>query len=608
MLLAAAIGVPASAGTINYSYAGDQVVAYGLSIKQVYDVAMHIDNSAFYGMTVNKINGYITTTDGINDFKVWMTTELALTSGENVPNICSVEVTPVEATYAGEDVYLLSLTLEEPYLYEGGDLYVGYSINVPDVATPLQKNPILLSEGYNPDGFWLHGSRNPLKWMEYSSKSGGVAVIEVEFEGDYPENSMALGSIGNVNAVVDEPFEIKVNVVNTGSEPISNFDYTYTMADETHTGSITLDTPIAANPAFTSTVTIPCEPVSTMGKYELELTVNKVNGEDNPNENKTTSRSIGVLTFAVNSVPLIEEYTGLWCGWCPRGFTAMEMLAEQFGDQIVGIALHQGDPMQVTNAFPYNVSGYPSATINRQSQVDPYYGTTQGEDYYIEVNVNDALAQIAEGAIKITGLSVENGSLKVNTESMFTDDYENANFKIGYTLVANDLSNESWGQSNYFRQYASSYQNNPDLKEWTLLGSTVYGLVFNEVAVNTVGEMGVNNSLPSEIKFGETYDYEFSLKCTDLRNVSGDILPFDLSKAFIAAYIINRNGRIVNATKAYIGEVAGVKGVSASDAFVSETVYYDLNGRKVLNPSNGVFVKMDKLSDGTFKTSKIVVK
>ena len=41
---------------------------------------------------------------------------------------------------------------------------------------------------------------------------------------------------------------------------------------------------------------------------------------------------------------------------------------------------------------------------------------------------------------------------------------------------------------------------------------------------------------------------------------------------------------------------------------VSATVYYDLTGRKVDTPSNGLFIKKTTYSDGTVKTVKRAVK
>ena len=35
---------------------------------------------------------------------------------------------------------------------------------------------------------------------------------------------------------------------------------------------------------------------------------------------------------------VVEEFTGTWCGHCPRGIVGMERLSEDFGDRFIGIA------------------------------------------------------------------------------------------------------------------------------------------------------------------------------------------------------------------------------------------------------------------------------
>ncbi|WP_430409894.1 Omp28-related outer membrane protein [Kordia sp.] len=71
-------------------------------------------------------------------------------------------------------------------------------------------------------------------------------------------------------------------------------------------------------------------------------------------------------TFARNV--LIEDYTGTWCGYCPRVGYAIE-LVEDASDRVFFNAVHSGDPMQnsygVTLDNLYVTSGYPTAIINR---------------------------------------------------------------------------------------------------------------------------------------------------------------------------------------------------------------------------------------------------
>ncbi len=54
------------------------------------------------------------------------------------------------------------------------------------------------------------------------------------------------------------------------------------------------------------------------------------------------------------------------------------------------------------------------------------------------------------------------------------------------------------------------------------------------------------------------------------------------------------------------GTAAGINSTVAASA--AKAVYYDLAGRKVASPAHGMYVQKQTLSDGTVKTSKVMVK
>ncbi len=69
---------------------------------------------------------------------------------------------------------------------------------------------------------------------------------------------------------------------------------------------------------------------------------------------------------------VIEDYTGTWCGWCPRVSYAIE-LVEDTSDKVFAIAAHSGDAMQNTFSSQlvsqFNPGGlYPTAILNRDAE------------------------------------------------------------------------------------------------------------------------------------------------------------------------------------------------------------------------------------------------
>ena len=70
---------------------------------------------------------------------------------------------------------------------------------------------------------------------------------------------------------------------------------------------------------------------------------------------------------------IIEDYTGTWCGWCPRVSYAIS-LVEAETDKVFAVGAHIGDAMQ--NAYSsaldtaFDIPGYPSAFVNRAAEWD----------------------------------------------------------------------------------------------------------------------------------------------------------------------------------------------------------------------------------------------
>ena len=97
----------------------------------------------------------------------------------------------------------------------------------------------------------------------------------------------------------------------------------------------------------------------------------------------TYSTGSGVLTSATiqitiapsinfNKRVLIEDFTGTWCGYCPRVAYAIEQVNNQTTDATV-VAIHRGsDPYNFTGATALetqiNLQGYPTAMLNRTTE------------------------------------------------------------------------------------------------------------------------------------------------------------------------------------------------------------------------------------------------
>ena len=102
------------------------------------------------------------------------------------------------------------------------------------------------------------------------------------------------------------------------------------------------------------------------------------------------------LPSSFSKKAVVEDFTGTWCGYCPRLSYAASLVEEQTDKVfVVGVHLANGDPMEndfgIALATEFSISGFPTAYIDRANR-------WQG-------NIEQAL-NAAEGTVNV-GLAIE---------------------------------------------------------------------------------------------------------------------------------------------------------------------------------------------------------
>jgi hypothetical protein len=105
-----------------------------------------------------------------------------------------------------------------------------------------------------------------------------------------------------------------------------------------------------------------------------------------------------------------------------------------------------------------------------------------------------------------------------------------------------------------------------------------------------------------------TYGREETLGASGLYNNNHHSVYFNGEVANAGVQVIYRDGdeEVVTDT-VYAKKITAVDDLAVEAAVLSET-YTDLAGRRVLNPSKGIYIKRVAYSDGTVKTSKVAVR
>ncbi|MHA3786874.1 Omp28-related outer membrane protein [Flavobacterium hauense] len=235
---------------------------------------------------------------------------------------------------------------------------------------------------------------------------------------------------------------------------------------------------------------------------------------------------------------LIEDYTGTWCGWCPRVAHAIDLVHNQTEDAIA-VAIHgPGATPSETGYDPYTYNtkafekeaglapGYPKGYLNRNIQwefpepdnVNQAIALTQGENPKLGVAMTSAIA---------------NGTITMDVNVMFGKDFGNK-LKLVVYVLENGLIYE---QHNY-----TSYYDGVDLLE-----DYEHNHVLREVLTPMTGEA----ISADQTKIGNTFTRTFSVA-----------VPANIANAAnveFVAFVLDETGRVINVRKTAPGETQEIE-------------------------------------------------
>jgi len=265
--------------------------------------------------------------------------------------------------------------------------------------------------------------------------------------------------------------------------------------------------------------------------------------------------SINPVVPAVGKMVVSEEGTGTWCQWCPRGAVFMDQFNTKYSQFWAGIAVHNGDPMTVTDydaSFGALISGYPSSLVDRGTDVDPS-GMTP--DFLTRV-------QVAPKAFITNGATWDAASRTLNVS--VTADFQasaNNNYKLACVLTEDGVTGTGSG---YNQSNAYSGGNNGVMGGYEALGNPVPAaqMVYDHVARAIAPSFsGYTNSFPATVASGDMHTINFSF-----------VLPntWNENEIHIVGLLIDPQGRIDNAGKATITEAVTNGYVNGSNAGIYE--------------------------------------
>lgn len=574
---------------------------WGTGKTEVYDLAIRIASPEFIGLDITAVSFPVVTDDAVADFSIWLSKELTLDNKVNSPDIISAPANVSEGT--------ASLTLSTPYRITDGGVYVGLSFEVTARDTDPQKKPIATIAGADSLGVYLHTSRTYTRWAERTGSLNFSIPVTITLAG-VPESAAAVIIPAEINAGAGNEYQVKGTIVNRGASVISSATLDYRTADGI-SGTLPVEFAAPVKAGFNRTadfeVTLPAREAT--GTTTLTFTAATVNGADNSCTDRTATSSLAVYSHLPLHRPLLEEYTGMGCGWCPRGAIGIEKMRQLYGDRFVAVAHHCDDELSIftADARPNNAPGQPVAWINRWRETDPY----NGDNPEVVFGIDKVWKSVAE-SFTPADISVEWDWTDASQETIeatatvnFVKAFSEADFRVAYMLVADGLKDENWYQGNYYTGRTDTYPAEFDY----LVSSPQYimDVVFDDAVILAESPKGIEGSLPSEIAADIPMTHTSRLKLSDANNLSGVNLVQDKSRLRVVAIVLDATtGNILNSACAATSK-SGLDTVTVGRVPIA-TDTYDLTGRRVSETYKGIAVRTIIYSDGSRATEKILLR
>lgn len=597
------------------------------------DAAMRIKDPSLVGFDILGVSVDIPSKAGCEcdpEASAWLTSNLQVEGEFNLPDIQEANGTIRNYGTDSEPELRLDIMFPESYKVPEEGVYVGYSVTVKNCNVPgsgwTSKYPIVtVCDVDKPESFMIHCTKGasalPQKypeWIDLSEEKHQALAMRVLMRGNRMENAAALEPLQTLYAAPGESGHVYTNLNNYGTQPISSIEYTYTLDSNdvnpvTFTKELTFESPIPGQTGSYITLDLPFVAPEALGKHSVAIRVNKVNKEINEISGSTIL-NIETVPFLPVNRPLVEDYAGTWCGYCPAVYVAVKQMHDKYGEDFLSIAYYVNDNIQgvLASELPSQDSGLPRVYINDRNESIVYDNLE-----YLWLRKRRELAP-ADINVNIHWTDTEHTALRAESSVRFIYDDPDADYMVAYAMVEDGMSDPKWSQAN---EYMNADFEGPYWDLFCGKGFRVLGLVYDDVVLNFPYPKGIQGSLPSVICGEKEYRHSSVLDLKDAVckyphiNNYGESIIKDPGKIRIVALLIDgKTGEVCNAASSgYSGNAdvfdtpERVESIQAGTE-TSEVVfleYFTLEGQRLNRiPESGPVIIVSHMADGNIVTKK----
>ena len=615
-----------------YDYEGATHDLFGIQRCVQIDAAMLLKDQSLVGSEILGVSVDIPSKEGCEcdpNATAWLSTDLQVDGEFNLPDLQETAGTIRNYGTDSEPELRLDITFPESYRITEDGVYVGYSVTVTDCNIPgsgwISKYPIVtVCDIDKPSCFMIHCTKGqsslPQKypeWVDLGKDSHQALAMRVLMRGTKMENAASLNPLQTLYVAPGSSGQVYTDLNNHGTRPISSIEYSYTIGSEdqepvSFTEELTLDTPIQGQIGAYTTLDLPFQAPDTPGKYSVEVRVDRVNHEINEYSG-TSVLDMEVVPFLPVNRPLVEDYTGLWCGYCPALYVAVKRMHDKYGEGFLSIAYHIYDCIHgvEVDELPSPDTGLPRAYINDRNEC-----IDNDNMEFLWLRRRRELAP-AEIGVDIFWNDAEHTALRAESSVRFVYDDPDADYRLTYALIEDNMSDPRWAQAN---EYTNSNFEGP---YWDLFCGQpfrVNGLVYDDVIVSFPFTRGIEGSLPSQISGEKEYRHDSILDLNDgvckyphINNYGENIIKDPGSLRVVALLIDGKTGKVCNAaTSGYsrdaeiYGSPEGVELMENGFQAVYQECFLPDGTRLNGIPEGRPVIVVSHMADGSVRTEKII--
>lgn len=301
-----------------------------------------------------------------------------------------------QATLTEKHLKTNNIELDTQYeITDDTPLYIGYYFTYPSDTrwfmpldnrhTDKPSNLLALCDGDD----WPGES----DWKNQAPVFGSLCMSVTLQGNNFPENAAEMLNISLPSTVaVGNELTYSIEFSNKGATRINDIEVQTSVSGSVYTSNINIS---GGESGLCISSSVSGIRIDKSGIYEVTSTITKVNGVANTSSSNSGSGIVACYSEGYPRNMVLEEGTGTWCGYCPRGIVMFEYVREKYADRLFPIAVHQDDRMAISEyegLINDYITGFPTVVANRDETFSP--SKEIADKLYREVSDNPSYANI----------------------------------------------------------------------------------------------------------------------------------------------------------------------------------------------------------------------